>query len=206
MIKKYFQSYEPIDKSGLVNWTPFIEKQQVIEAYSHGVFPWPEEEESIFWFSPLKRGILQFDNVKWSRSDYKFFKNCNYEFKYNFNFENVIRTCAKVKIELEKGTWITNDLIETYLELHKMGLAQSFEVYDEGHLVGAVYGVYIHNYFSAESMFYIKPNASKYALMSLIEYFKKQRLSWIDTQVVTAFTSGIGAKEISRNEFLNLIK
>ncbi len=224
---KYFKSSEPVDPSGVVAWSPYIEPDQVIEAYENGIFPWPDQERSIYWFSPYQRGILEFQDLKWSKSDLSFFTKCNYEFKFNTNFELTIETCAEVKknpvqklsIELknnnandiqsknkiEAGTWITEDLIETYVELNKKGIAISYEVYDQDCLIGGMYGVKSKNYFSAESMFYKKPNASKFALFKAIEHLKQFKVSWIDTQVVTDFTSRLGAKEIPRIEFLKRI-
>lgn len=202
----YFKYIEPIDESGAVAWSPFIEPDQVIEAYNHGIFPWPDEEGSIYWFSPFERGVLDFDKVMWSKSDLKFFKNCKFEFKINFDFESMIRTCAAVKVHTETSTWITEDLIAAYLTLHEKKIAQSFEVYDQDQLVGGLYGVRSKTYFSAESMFYLKSNASKFALYKTIEYLKTQGLSWIDTQVVTDFTSRLGACEITRDQFLLRIK
>ncbi len=202
---KYFKNYDPIDKSGAVAWSEFIEPDQVIEAYENGVFPWPDEEGSIYWFSPHKRGVLSFDDIHWSKSDLKFFQDCRYEFKINHNFKSTIETCAEVKNKIEEGTWITQDLIEAYIELNQRGVALSFEVYDENVLIGGMYGVSSKKYFSAESMFYLKPNASKYALFKSVEHFKSQGLSWIDTQVITDFTSRLGAKEIPRSLFLKQI-
>jgi leucyl/phenylalanyl-tRNA---protein transferase len=207
---KFFVNTEPVDESGVVAWSPFIEVDQVIEAYKNGIFPWPDEEGSVFWVSPLKRGCLFFEDIKWSKSDQKFFKNNNlkplYKVKKNFNFERCIRVCAQVKEDLETATWITDDLIEVYIELNKKNIAHSYEVYDlEENLVGGLYGILMDNFFSAESMFYIRPNASKLALKSMIDDLINIGLSWIDTQVVTDFTFKIGAKEIDRNVFLKLI-
>jgi leucyl/phenylalanyl-tRNA---protein transferase len=202
----YFHSVEPVDSSGIVAWSPFIEAEQVIEAYEHGVFPWPEAYQSIYWFSPLKRGVLEFKDLKWTKKEIKFLNKCNFEFRINFDFEAMIKTCAEVKAEIEEGTWITEDLIEAYLELNKKNIAISFEVYELDELVGGMYGVFSEKYFSAESMFYKKSNASKYAIFKAVEFLKLKGLSWIDTQVVTDFTSRLGAKEISRKQFLLKIK
>ncbi len=203
---KYFKNFDPVDDSGVVAWSDFIEPEQVLEAYAGGMFPWPDQEKSIYWFSPWHRGVLDFTNVYWTKKELKFFKKCNYEFKVNCNFELTLKTCAEAKIKLTKGTWITPDLIAAYLLLHLKDKAWSFEVYEAEKLVGGVYGVISKTYFSAESMFYIKPNASKFALFKTVEYLKNFGLSWIDTQIVTDFTSRLGAREISRAEFLARIK
>lgn len=202
----YFQSIDPTDKSGAVAWSPFIDPEQVVEAYEHGIFPWPDEEESIYWFSPLQRGVLDFKNLKWSKRDLRFFRNCSLAFKINSDFERMIRTCAAVKVHTESSTWITEDLIATYISLHEQKIAMSFEVYEGRDLVGGLYGVMSEKYFSAESMFYLKPNASKFALFKTVEFLQGLGMSWIDTQVVTDFTSRLGALEIPRAEFLSRIK
>lgn len=203
---KYFNNIEPLDETGVVAWSDFITPEHVIEAFEFGLFPWPDEENSVYWSSPIKRGVIFFDNIKWSKSDLKFFKKSDFVFRINSDFETTIRTCAGVKEKSETGTWITGNLIETYIELNEMGFSKSFEVYEHEILVGGVYGFLSPNYFSAESMFYVKPNASKFALFKMIEYFKEIGLTWIDTQVTTEFTEKIGATEISREKFLNLIK
>lgn len=203
---KYFVNVDPIDESGAVAWSSFIEADQVIEAYENGIFPWPDKEKSTYWFSPLQRGVLDFKDLKWTRKELKFFKTCEFDFKINYDFRRFIKTCAQVKAETEKGTWITKQLISAYLKLNQTGEAISFEVYDQNELVGGLYGVLSKTYFSAESMFYIKPNASKYALYKTVEFLSSKGLTWMDTQVVTEFTSRIGAKEISRKDFLKRIE
>lgn len=202
-MKSYFESYEPMDKSGVVLWTPFVEAAQVIEAYQNGVFPWPEAQQSVFWFSPLRRGVLDFKDYSLNRSTQRSFRKNAFEFKVNFDFKKMIETCAEVKTENESETWITEDLIETYCELHKQGWVHSFECHLDDELVGGVYGVFVGNYFSAESMFYKVSDASKFAFDGMIKYLSEKGLSWIDTQMVTPFTEKLGAKYISRNQFLS---
>lgn len=201
----FFPETEPLDSSGVVSWTPDIYPDQVVEAYEKGIFPWPEKEKSILWFSPLSRGILEFDNVKWSKSDLKFFKKTDLKFYVNRDFEACIKLCAKIKELQEQGTWITKDMIRVYTELNRRGKTKSFEVYSADRLVGGVYGVLTSHYFSAESMFYIEKNASKYALFKAIEHLKKLDLSWLDTQMLTDFTQKIGARMVSRKLFLQRI-
>lgn len=209
---RFFKNYTPVDKSGAVAWSSTICADQVIEAYENAMFPWPDRKSSIYWFSPYKRGVLDFSSIHWSKTDLKFFSSCPYSFKHNFDFALTIKTCAEVKSSntmnpnSESGTWITEDLISVYVELHNKGLAHSFEVYEKDMLVGGLYGIWSKTYFSAESMFYKKTNASKFALFKAIEHFKELGLSWIDTQVVTEYTSRIGAKEISRSDFLKRIE
>lgn len=206
MESPYFNSYDPIDESGIVTWTPYIMPDQVIEAYENGVFPWPESEESIFWFSPHRRGVLDFKNYNLNRSTQKAFRKSQFEFKVNHDFRAVIELCAEIKRQTETDTWITKDLIEAYIELHKAGWVHSFECHKNGRLVGAVYGFFCHNYFSAESMFYTVSNASKFAFDGMIKQLSLNGLSWIDTQMVTPFAQKLGAKYISRKDFLSRIK
>lgn len=203
MMERYFEHYEPIDDSGIVTWTPYIYPEQVVEAYQNGVFPWPDTEQSIFWFSPLKRGVLEFSDFKLSRSTYKAFRKKNFELKINYDFPAFIRRCADVKKQTEKDTWITEDLMETYAQLQEQGWVYSFETHLDGELVGGVYGVKVNQYFSAESMFYTVSEASKFALLGMVQTLSQEGMSWIDTQMVTPFTKQLGAKYISRNQFLS---
>ncbi len=203
---KYFKNIDPVDDSGVVAWSPSLESDQIIEAYQNGIFPWPNAQGSVCWFSPLMRGILKFKDLKWSKKDLKFFKKTSFVFKINANFKLAIETCAKAKISQKTETWITSDVIEAYTDLHQQGAAISFETYEGEDLVGGIYGVLSKNYFSAESMFYLKSNASKFALFNAVEFLSGIGMAWIDTQVVTDFTSQLGAKVITRQEFLELIK
>ncbi len=201
----YFEHYEPIDESGIVTWTPYIHPEQVVEAYHHGVFPWPESEQSIFWFSPPERGVLKFEDFALSRSTHKAFRKYNFELKINHDFRAFIELCAEVKKKTERDTWITKDLIDTYVELQKQGWVHSFETHLDGQLVGGVYGVKVNHYFSAESMFYTVSEASKFALSQMVSVLSQEGMSWIDTQMVTPFTKQLGARYISRNRFLSLL-
>lgn len=206
-MRKYFPNIQPIDRSGLVAWTPFIEKDQVLEAYENGVFPWPESEESIFWLSPWKRGVLNFDSVYWTRKDIKFFTRHNYSVQFNTHFESLITKCARMKKKKDGQTWITNNMIQIYCELNELSKIHSVGIYNSyNECVGGLYGVLMPHYFSAESMFYIESNASKLALKAMIEDLKVQGLSWMDTQVVTPFTSRLGASLLKREDFIKRIK
>ena len=118
-MRKYFSNIEPLDESGVVAWTPFVEEDQILEAYENGIFPWPESEDSVFWFSPLERGVLNFDSIHWTRKDIKFFARHNYDIRFNFDFESLIRVCAKVKKKQEGQTWITDSMIQTYCQLNE---------------------------------------------------------------------------------------
>ena len=176
-------------------------------AYRQGVFPWPlGSEYPLAWFSPDPRGILNYDDLIVSKSLKKLLRQEKYEVKFNCDFPSVILGCAESKNRQEQnGTWITEEIILSYINLHFSGLAYSVETYFDDKLVGGMYGVHIGGFVSGESMFYTKPNASKIALVSLMEHLHQHQIDWIDTQLVNPFLAKMGATEISRIDYLKML-
>lgn len=202
-----FPPVESADEHGLLALGGDLEVESLLLAYSRGIFPWPiSEEYPLAWFSPDPRGILAFDKLHLSKSLKKFLKKNPYEVKLNTNFEAVIMNCALVKRSDNQGTWITQDIINSYIELHKRGYAYSVETYLNDVLVGGVYGVCINRYYSGESMFHTADNASKVALISLLYQLKQKDIGWLDTQMVTAVVESLGGVEIPRETFLKMLK
>lgn len=175
-------------------------------AYSKGIFPWTIEGLPLPWFCPEKRAILEFDDLHISRSLRRAINNKPYELTIDRAFSQVIKNCAGVFRPHEKGTWITPEFIEAYTQLHKEGLAHSAEAWENGVLVGAVYGVDCGGVFAGESMFHIRPNASKLALLHLIEHMRSRGATWMDIQVMTPHMEAFGAKEITRKVFLERLE
>ncbi|MBP9680813.1 MAG: leucyl/phenylalanyl-tRNA--protein transferase [Bacteriovorax sp.] len=201
-----FPPIENCDEDGLLALGGDLEVDSLLLAYSQGIFPWPISlEYPLAWFSPDPRGILAFDKLHLSKSFKKFLKKNPYEVKFNTNFESVIMNCAKVKRAHQSTTWITQDIINAYIELHRLGFAYSIETYLEGHLVGGVYGVCINRFYSGESMFHLEENASKVALVSLMYMLKQRDIGWLDTQMVTPVVEGLGGLEIPRSTFLQML-
>jgi leucyl/phenylalanyl-tRNA--protein transferase len=179
--------------------------ETLIAAYSSGIFPWPHEDYPLLWFCPPERAILEYEALHLSRSLKRNLKKSNYRCSVNQAFSSVIEACSSSPRPGQDGTWITPDLALAYVELHRNGLAHSVEVWEEDQLVGGIYGVSIGGSFSAESMFHKKSGASKLALSFLLEQLAKESLTWIDIQVMTPHLKEMGARMISREEFLDKI-
>lgn len=202
-----FPPVESADQHGLVAIGGDLEIDSLLLAYQNGIFPWPiSEEYPLAWFSPDPRGILAFDKLHLGKSFRKFLKNNPYEIRFNTNFEAVIMNCARVKRNDQSSTWITDEIINAYIELHKLGYAYSVETYLDERLVGGVYGVCINRFYSGESMFHLEDNASKVALVSLMYLLKQRDIEWLDTQMVTPVVESLGGVEIPRKTFLMILK
>ncbi|MFA6235897.1 MAG: leucyl/phenylalanyl-tRNA--protein transferase [Bacteriovorax sp.] len=201
-----FPPIDSADEHGLLALGGDLEIDSLLLAYTQGIFPWPiSEEYPLAWFSPDPRGILAFLNLHMSKSLKKFLKKNPYEVRFNANFEAVIMNCAKVKRNDQATTWITQDIIDAYINLHREGYAYSVETYLEDKLVGGVYGVCINHYYSGESMFHLEENASKVALVSLMYMLKQRDILWLDTQMVTPVVESLGGQEIPRDTFLEML-
>ena len=202
---KEFPDINLADEHGLLALGGDLEIESLLLAYKSGIFPWPLDEEYLTWFSPPKRAILFFENFKVNNSLKKAIKNTPYEIKINTNFEQVIINCAKAKRPKQNGTWITDEMITAYINLHNAGFADSYEVYIDQKLVGGIYGVRINNLFSAESMFHKTTNASKIALYSLVHDLKYKGFTFIDCQVQNPFLETLGVIEIKRDDYLKIL-
>ena len=195
------------DSSGLLCVGGDVEVESLVLAYRSGIFPWPLDEQTLAWFAPPRRCILKFDKFHIARSLQKFRRQTALRCTVNRDFEGVIRACAELKNRGEQdGTWITSWMIDAYIELHRAGHAHSVECYDGTRLVGGVYGVGIGAFFAGESMFYREPNASKLALWYLTEWLREQGAEWIDCQQLTPLLKSFGAREVSRAEFMELLR
>lgn len=191
---------------GLLAYGGDLSTTRLIKAYLNGIFPWYNENDPILWWSPNPRLVLDLNDFKISKSLQKTINKNSFEIKFDTNFEQVMIECSKIERKNQKGSWIHKDVVEAYCKLHKMNFAHSFETYFEGELVGGGYGINIGNIFCGESMFAKKSNASKVAFFYLVERLKKRGFSYIDCQVTTNHLKRFGAKEISREKFLYLVK
>jgi leucyl/phenylalanyl-tRNA--protein transferase len=153
------------------------------------------------------RAVLEFDELHIPRSLRKVAKKANFTFTIDRAFHRVINSCAKVKRKGQRGTWIIEEVIESYTELHRLGYAHSVEVWDEnGTLVGGLYGVDAGGVFSGENMFHQVTDASKLAVLFLIDHLKSRGATWIDIQTMSLHFEILGAKEITRRDFLEKLK
>ncbi|MDS1314595.1 leucyl/phenylalanyl-tRNA--protein transferase [Aliarcobacter butzleri] len=181
--------------------------QRLLNAYENGIFPWFIDDLGyIHWFSPQKRMVLYPENFKVSKSLRKSITNKGFMVKSNENFEEVIKSCAKIKRKHEDGTWISEEFIKAYTNLHKLDIAFSIECYLKDKLIGGLYGVLIGDIFCGESMFSLVPDASKVAFYHLCQQAKQNGIKIIDCQVYNGHLASLGAFEITRNEYFNLLK
>jgi leucyl/phenylalanyl-tRNA---protein transferase len=177
--------------------------ETLLSAYRRGIFPWPMENFPLCWFCPPERAVLYFDELHLPRSLKREGRRGRFKLTIDQAFDEVIEKCADMERPEQEGTWITDDMIEAYCKLHRLGHAHSAEAWLDGELVGGIYGVDAGGAFSGESMFHTQPYASKMALLHLIEHLKNQGLNWMDIQTLTPHMEALGAKLISRDEFLN---
>lgn len=175
-------------------------------AYRRGIFPWHIDGLPLPWFCPEKRAVLEFADLHVPKSLRRERRKNRFEFTIDKAFPEVIENCARVKRNHETGTWITADFISAYVDFHNAGDAHSVEVWDDGELVGGLYGVDAGGVFCGESMFHFRPNASKFALLFLIEHLAERGVDWLDAQVMTPHLEVLGAREISRRRFLTKLE
>lgn len=190
------------DFDDVIGYSHEITTDMLVEAYSKGIFPWPQSESPILWFCPEERGILEFSEFHIPKKFQKFLKTCHWELRQNTCFEKVILACAEQPRPGQAGTWLTESMIEAYLEFFEQGFVRSFEVFDQDELIGGLYGVQVNGRFSGESMFHFVSEASKWALYSAVQVLMKENQTWIDTQMVTPVVASFGGKTISRGDFL----
>ena len=203
----FFPDVEQADESGFLGWSDSLNNDILLDAYQSGIFPWPQDDESILWFAPPERAILRFSDFRIPKTLVRDLKKMPFAFRVNEDFESVIRHCAKAKRK-DGGTWITEKIIKAYIDFHKAGYAWSFEaLLPDGTLAGGLYGVLLDGFFAGESMFYLKSGASKFALVKTVEWLRKERgLSWLDAQIQNNFLASFGTKVISRSEYMELLK
>tara|TARA_B100000963_G_scaffold46429_1_gene34761 strand:- start:23627 stop:24262 length:636 start_codon:yes stop_codon:yes gene_type:complete len=197
-----FPSPTSANKEGVVAIGGDLNPLRILEAYKNGIFPWFNDDENLIWWSPDPRMILLPENFKVSKSFKSFLKKKEYHISYNQNFEDVIESCSNIKRVGQTGTWITKGLKQSFNKLHEMGYAHSVEVWHQNTIVGGLYGLDLGNIFCGESMFSIKPNASKVALYFLCQELKQNNYNFIDCQLPTQHLSSLGAEEISRDNFI----
>lgn len=179
--------------------------ETLVQAYWNGIFPWPQEGVPLLWFSPAKRGILDFSDLHWPRRFLRELKDDSYRITFDTAFERVIHECAAIPRTHESGTWILPPIEGAYSRFHQAGYAHSVECWQGDELVGGLYGVYVGGVFSGESMFYKVKGASKRCLYALIEKLTAAGLRWMDIQMVTPVLQTFGGKYVSRDEFLSRV-
>lgn len=183
-----------------------LEWETLVDAYSKGIFPWPTDELPFLpWFCPERRAILFFDEVRIPRSLRRIQRRLPLTFTVDTAFERVIDECSRAPRPGQDGTWIFPEVVDAYIELHRRGYAHSVEAWLGEELVAGLYGVSVGGTFAGESMFHRISGASKLALLHLVEYLSSRGLRWLDAQVLTPHMEMLGAREISRDDFLELL-
>ncbi|CAB1077950.1 Leucyl/phenylalanyl-tRNA--protein transferase (EC [Olavius algarvensis Delta 1 endosymbiont] len=197
-----FPSPHLASQEGLLAIGGDLSPSRLLLAYSNGIFPWYSEGEPILWWSPDPRLVLYPADLKVSRSLKKVCKQGAFELTMDRSFEEVITECARVRLENQEGTWIVDDMVQAYCRLHDSGLAHSVEAWQDNRLAGGLYGVSLGSCFFGESMFTRVTNASKVALVALVQHLKPLGFAFIDCQITTAHLTRFGAREISRSRYL----
>jgi len=199
-----FPNPREASKEGLVAWGGDLNPNRILSAYRQGIFPWYNDNDPILWWSPDPRLVLYFDDIKISKSLQKNLKR--YEVRFDTNFAEVIKKCRDVRVLQNENTWILEDVIEKYIDIHEMGFAMSAETYYEGELIGGLYGILMGRVFCGESMFALKSDASKVALVRLAQKLENEGYDFIDCQVPSNHLKSMGAREVRRDKFLNMLE
>lgn len=189
------------EPNGLIAIGGELSSKRLLQAYRRGIFPWYNAGEPILWWSPNPRMVLFPDELNVSRSLSKILKKPLFEIRVNTAFRDVISACSEVKRPQQSGTWINQDMINAYCELHALGYAISVESWQDDQLVGGCYGIKINRMFYGESMFHRVSDASKVAFVHLVQYLQSHHVGMIDCQMKTPLLSAFGAREIPRAQF-----
>ncbi len=196
----HFPDVDQATVEGLLAVGGDLSVERLLLAYHSGIFPWYNVEEPVLWWSPDPRFVLFPEKLKVSKSMNKLLNKDNFSVTYNSAFEEVIKECSRINRRGQPGTWITNEMISAYIQLHEMGYAKSVEVWQNSELVGGLYGIDLGNgVFCGESMFAKVSNASK---VGFISFVKSTQYKLIDCQLHTAHLESLGAEEVAREEFL----
>lgn len=185
-----------------ISYTEFLKPDIMIRLYSQGAFPMADEKtKEINWYLPETRAIIPLNAYNYPRSLRKTIDKLKFEFKFDYNFPAVVKNCAD-----RKSTWISEELIQAYLKLHKLGYIHTVETYLKGCLAGGLYGISIRGAFFGESMFSKVSQASKAALIKLIEHLKQKNFVLLDVQFITPHLKMFGAVEISFENYQKLLR
>lgn len=199
-----FPSPETASEEGIVAYGYDLTLERLLEAYQNGIFPWYNEEEPVLWWSPNPRFVLFPEKLHISKNIKKILRKNIYQVTYNQRFEEVIRNCASIPRKDQDGTWIHPEIIATYTQLHQLGYAHSVEVWYDNQLVGGLYGIKMGNIFCGESMFSRESNASEVGFITFLQQHPEIKL--VDCQVYSEYLEKLGAEEIPRTQFLEIIR
>ncbi len=202
----YFPDVETANPNGIVAIGGDLSAGRLIHAYQNGIFPWYNEGEPIIWYSPDPRMVLYPEELKISKSMRQIIRKDIFKITFNQNFKDVIRQCKIISRKDQPGTWITDEMEKAYIELNRLGIAKSVEVWQNNNLAGGLYGVDLGHIFCGESMFSKVSNASKAALIYLTQKVASEGCQLIDCQVYNSHLASLGAREIPRKAFIQILK
>lgn len=189
------------DPDGLLAVGGDLSPERLLQAYTRGIFPWFSDGQPILWWSPNPRTVVLPTELHIGRSVRKLLKRNFFKITMDSAFHQVIQQCATISRNGEDGTWITEEMLQAYLDLHNAGFAHSVEAWQDGQLVGGLYGIALGKVFFGESMFSRISGASKVAFVNLVKQLQLWQFELIDCQMKTEYLISFGAKEISREQF-----
>lgn len=201
----YFPDPNLAESDGLIAIGGDLSPQRLVNAYASGIFPWYSEGEPLLWWSLDPRMVLFPDDFRCSKSLQRTILSHKFEVHIDTAFRQVMESCGRTPRPDQDGTWITQEMIDAYVRLHELGLAHSFETYQDGELVGGLYGLSLGDLFFGESMFHTVTDASKVAFVRLVEFCNLHGFRLIDAQQPTPHLASLGANPIPRKEFLGLL-
>ncbi|HEU4497569.1 MAG TPA: leucyl/phenylalanyl-tRNA--protein transferase [Flavobacterium sp.] len=201
----FFPPADEADDDGILAVGGDLSPERLLLAYQSGIFPWFEDDEPILWWAPEYRMVVFPEEFKVSKSMRNILNRNIFKITFNQNFREVISNCSSIKRKGQRGTWITGQMLEAYCRLHELGTAKSVEVWQDDVLVGGLYGIDLGHVFCGESMFSKVSNASKAAFSFLIDKLKKENYRLLDCQVHNDHLESLGAREITRDDFMKII-
>ena len=202
----FFPPASHANSEGLLAFGGDLSPQRLIVAYANGIFPWYSEDEPLLWWSLDPRLVIRPGEMRVSKSLRRTLKSGKFEVRIDTNFREVMLHCAETPRKDQDGTWIQDEMVDAYCDLHGLGIAHSFEAYQDNELVGGLYGVSIGKVFFGESMFHTVTDASKVAFYHLHQFLLKNDFKLIDCQQETSHLMSLGAYSISRKDFLDELK
>lgn len=202
----YFPPASDADPDGLLAVGGDLSPQRILLAYRNGIFPWFNDDDPILWWSPDPRMVLRFDELVVSKSMRNVLNRNIFKVTFNRDFEGVITNCQRAVRKGQTGTWLGDEMKQAYVNLHELGHARSVEVWQNGELVGGLYGIDLGHVFCGESMFSKVSNASKVAFITLARELGRQDYKFIDCQLYNDHLASLGCAEIPRAAFLNELK
>ena len=201
----YFPPVFEASSEGILAVGGDLSSERLLLAYKSGIFPWFNPGEPIVWWAPKSRMVLYFDELIVSKSMRNILNRNTFKVTFNQNFREVILNCSLIKREGQRGTWISQEMMEAYCKLNELGIAKSVEVWQNNELVGGLYGIDLGFIFCGESMFSRVSNASKVAFISLVNHLKNENYKLLDCQVYNEHLNSLGCREIDRDDFMKLL-